>query len=72
MKDVLFNQVNVISITRECIYVFLLEIAAALVWNKMSLTTILPVLFLLEFPLWVKRQELSILICVTVTCFVVK
>jgi hypothetical protein len=50
VRDVLFHRVNVISTTRERIYVFLLEIAAALVWNKMSLTIIILFLFLLECP----------------------
>jgi hypothetical protein len=45
VRDVLFHRVNVISTTRERIYVFLLEIAAALAWNKMFLTIIILFLF---------------------------
>ncbi len=53
LKDVLLHRVNVISITRERIYVFLLELAAALVWNRTSLILIilLPSSFLLVYPL---------------------
>ena len=43
--DVLFHRVNVISTTRNHIYVFRLELAAALVWDKMSLTIVLLLLF---------------------------
>ena len=50
LKDVLLHQVNVISITREHIYVFLLELAAALVWNRTSLIILLPSSFLLVYP----------------------
>ena len=50
MKDVLLHRVNVISITRERIYVFLLELAAALVWNRTSLIILLPSSFLLVYP----------------------
>jgi hypothetical protein len=50
LKDVLLHLVNVISITRERIYVFLLEIAAALVWDRTSLIILLPSSFLLVYP----------------------
>ena len=49
LKDVLLHQVNVISITREHIYVFLLELAAALVWNRTSLILLLLSSFLLVY-----------------------
>ena len=48
-RDVVFHRVNVISTTRNHIYVFHLELAAALVWDKMSLNIVLLFLFLLKF-----------------------
>jgi hypothetical protein len=47
---ILLHLVNMISITRERIYVFLLELAAALVWNRTSLIILLPFSFLLVYP----------------------